>query len=94
MHLVEKHIFDKDRYRSKKVVNLCFISKNIFTYANYIIGKTIFEAGEDLNYNAKKLRVSSPVIQAEDEMESQRYRCLSFLPEFFYKKMYNFVRGD
>ncbi|NJK68992.1 MAG: hypothetical protein HC941_22895 [Microcoleus sp. SU_5_3] len=47
-----------------------------FPYVNYIICQTIFETGEVLNYNARKLRVSSPVVHAGDKTQSQRYRCL------------------
>jgi putative transposase len=70
MHLVGKHIFDKNHYLFKKVENVCFLSKNIFNYANYIIYQTIFETGEYVNYNAqaKSLTLAKaqfPEIKAE-----------------------------
>jgi putative transposase len=52
MHLVEKYIIDKNHSLFKEAETLCFLSNNLFTYANYIIRKKLFKTGEYLNYNA------------------------------------------
>jgi len=52
MHLVEKYIIDKNYSLFKEAENLCFLSNNLFSYANYIIRKKLFKTGEYLNYNA------------------------------------------
>ena len=52
MHLVEKYIIDKNHSLFKEAETLCFLSNNLFNYANYIIRKEIFKTGEYLNYNA------------------------------------------
>ena len=52
MYLVENYIIDNNHYLFKEADSLCFLSKNIFNYANYIIPKKTFETGEYLNYNA------------------------------------------
>ena len=52
MHLVEKYIIDKNHSLFKEAESLCFLSNNIFNYANYIIRQELFKTGEYLNYNA------------------------------------------
>jgi putative transposase len=52
MHLVEKYIIDKNHSLFKEAESLCFLSNNLFSYANYIIRKKLFKTGEYLNYNA------------------------------------------
>lgn len=52
MHLVEKYIIDKNHSLFKEAESLCFLSNNLFNYANYIIRKKIFKTGEYLNDNA------------------------------------------
>ena len=52
MHLVENYIIDNNHYLFKEADSLCFLSKNLFNYANYISPKKTFETGEYLNYNA------------------------------------------
>jgi putative transposase len=52
MHLVEKYIIDKNHSLFKEAESLCFLSNNLFNYANYIIRKKLFKTGEYLNYNA------------------------------------------
>lgn len=52
MHLVEKYIIDKNHSLFKEAKSLCFLSNNLFNYANYIIRKKLFKTGEYLNYNA------------------------------------------
>jgi putative transposase len=52
MHLVEKYIIDQNYSLIKEAQSLCFLSNNLFNYANYIICKKIFKTGEYLNYSA------------------------------------------
>jgi len=52
MHLVEKYIIDKNHSLFKEAESLCFLSNNLFNYANSIIRKKVFKTGEYLNYNA------------------------------------------
>lgn len=52
MHLVEKYIIDKNHSLFKEAESLCFLSNNLFNYANYIIRQELFKTGEYLNYNA------------------------------------------
>ena len=52
MHLVEKYIIDKNHSLFKEAESLCFLSNNLFNYANYIIRKKLFKTGEYLNYNS------------------------------------------
>jgi putative transposase len=52
MHLVEKYIIDKNHSLFKEAESLCFLSTNLFNYANYIIRQELFKTGEYLNYNA------------------------------------------
>ena len=52
MHLVEKYIIDKNYSLFKEAESLCFLSNNLFNYANYIIRKKILKTGEYFNYNA------------------------------------------
>jgi len=52
MQLVEKYTIDKNHSLFKEAESLCFLSNNLFSYANDIIRKKIFKTGEYLNYNA------------------------------------------
>ena len=52
MHLVEKYIIDKNYSLFKEAETLCFLSNNLFNYANYIIRKKLLKTGEYFNYNA------------------------------------------
>jgi putative transposase len=52
MHLVEKYIIDKNHSLFKEAESLCFLSNNLFNYANYITRKKLFKTGEYFNYNA------------------------------------------
>lgn len=52
MQLVEKYIIDKNYSLFKEAESLCFLSNNLFSYANYIIRNKLFKTGEYLNYNA------------------------------------------
>jgi putative transposase len=50
VQLVEKHIISKNHYLFKEADYLCFLSKNLFNYANYMIRQQFFATGEYLNY--------------------------------------------
>lgn len=50
MQLVEKHIIDPNHWLYKQLDNLCFLSKNLFNYANYLIRQKFIIVGEYLDY--------------------------------------------
>ncbi len=50
MQLVEKHIIDPNHWLYKRLDNLCFLSKNLFNYANYLIRQKFISLGEYLDY--------------------------------------------
>ena len=50
MQLVEKHIIDQNHWLYKQLDNLCFLSKNLFNYANYLIRQKFILRGEYLDY--------------------------------------------
>ena len=50
MQLVEKHMIDRNHWLYKQLDNLCFLSKNLFNYANYPIRQKIISSGEYLDY--------------------------------------------
>ena len=51
MQLVERHIIKKSHSNYAEIDQLCFLSKNLYNYANYLIRQTFFKTGEILNYN-------------------------------------------
>lgn len=50
MQLVSKHIIDRNHWLYKRLDNLCFLSKNLFNYANYLIRQKFIISGEYLDY--------------------------------------------
>lgn len=50
MQLVSKHIIDQNHWLYKRLDNLCFLSKNLFNYANYLIRQKFIISGEYLDY--------------------------------------------
>lgn len=50
MQLVEKHIITQNHWLYKQLDNLCFLSKNLFNYANYLVRKKFIFSGEYLDY--------------------------------------------
>jgi putative transposase len=50
MQLVSKHIIDRNHWLYKQLDNLCFLSKNLFNYANYLIRQKFISSGEYLDY--------------------------------------------
>ncbi|MEB3218126.1 MAG: transposase [Nostocales cyanobacterium 94392] len=51
MYLVEKHIIDKHHRYWREVDNNCFLAKNLFNYANYLIRQKFIFSHEYINYN-------------------------------------------
>ena len=51
MNLTEKHIINKNHSNFKKFDELCFISKNLYNQANYIIRQEFTSNNNYLNYN-------------------------------------------
>jgi putative transposase len=52
MRLVEKHIINKNHAFYGECDRLCFLSKNLFNYANYLIRQSFIFEGKYLNYNS------------------------------------------
>lgn len=60
MQLVERHVIKKSHKYHQEIDNLCFLSKNLYNAANYLIRQNLFQLGEILNYNqVQKLMQSS-----------------------------------
>ncbi|MGA9379902.1 MAG: hypothetical protein WBV73_14155 [Phormidium sp.] len=51
MQLVERHIIQKNHKYYREIDKLCWLSKNLYNYANYTIRQHFFQTGEYLNYN-------------------------------------------
>ena len=49
MPLVEKHIIDINNWLDQELNQLCFLSKNLFNYSNYLIWQKFLFKGEDLD---------------------------------------------
>lgn len=52
MHLVEKHIIKRNHRYFKEIDNLCFLAKNLYNAANYLIRQSFIFDQKYLNYNA------------------------------------------
>ena len=50
MQLVEKHIISRHHWLYQQLDTLCFLSKNLFNYANYLIRQKFIASGEYLDY--------------------------------------------
>ncbi len=50
MQLVEQHIINKQHDLFEEVDQLAFASKNLYSYANYVIRQTFIKTGEYINY--------------------------------------------
>ncbi|MEH2295578.1 RNA-guided endonuclease InsQ/TnpB family protein [Nostoc sp.] len=61
MQLVEKHVIRKNHKNYQEIDNLCFLSKNIYNAANYLIRQSLFTTGEFLNYNQVQKRLQTSV---------------------------------
>ena len=51
MRLVEKHIIKASHQDWKKIDKLCFLSKNLYNYANYLVRQSLIFKQTYLNYN-------------------------------------------
>ncbi|QFS48995.1 RNA-guided endonuclease InsQ/TnpB family protein [Nostoc sphaeroides] len=51
MQLVERHIIKQSHPNHSEIDQICFLSKNLYNAANYLIRQTLFKTGEILNYN-------------------------------------------
>lgn len=51
MRLVEKHIIKASHQDWKKIDKLCFLSKNLYNYANYLLRQSLIFKQTYLNYN-------------------------------------------
>ena len=51
MKLAERHIIKKTHKNYQEIDRLCFLSKNLYNAANYLIRQSFFETGKILNYN-------------------------------------------
>ena len=52
MRLVERHVITRHNRYFKEIDNLCFLAKNLYNYANYLIRQSFIFQGKYLNYNA------------------------------------------
>ncbi|MBD2388223.1 RNA-guided endonuclease InsQ/TnpB family protein, partial [Cylindrospermum sp. FACHB-282] len=51
MQLAERHIIKKTHKSYQEIDKLCFLSKNLYNIANYLIRQSFFKTGEILSYN-------------------------------------------
>jgi putative transposase len=65
MQLVERHVINKDHEFWSECDQICFLSKNLYNYANYQIRQHFFKTGQILNfYDVYKLVSQSPDYKA------------------------------
>ncbi|GET42244.1 RNA-guided endonuclease InsQ/TnpB family protein [Microseira wollei] len=73
MQLVEKHIISRHHWLYQQLDNLCFLSKNMFNYANYLIRQKFINSGEYLDYyQVQKLCQGTPDYAALPAKVSQQ----------------------
>ena len=51
MRQVEKHIIKETHPQWKEIDKLCFLSKNLYNYSNYLVRQSFIFEGVYLNYN-------------------------------------------
>lgn len=51
MRLVERHIIKESHQHGKEIDKFCFLSKNIYNYANYLVRQSLIFNKNYLNYN-------------------------------------------
>jgi len=63
MLLTERHIISKNHRQFKNIDSLCFLSKNLYNYANYLIKQHYKETGHFLRYREieKQLRENKQI---------------------------------
>ena len=52
MQLVERHIINKNHQHYQEIDHFCFLSKNLYNVANYIVRQEFINNKNYLNYNA------------------------------------------
>ena len=73
MHLVEKHVINRNHSYFKEIDHLCFLAKNLYNAANYVIRQSFIFEKKYLSYNAvQKLMASSPDYKALPAKVSQQ----------------------
>lgn len=63
MELVERHIITQKHHSFKEIDHQCFLAKNLYNYANYIIRQEFIKNGRWIRYNEieKQLRESKQI---------------------------------
>ena len=61
MHLVEKHVINRYHCYFKEIDNLCFLAKNLYNAANYLIRQSFIFEKKYLNYNAIQKLMSGSI---------------------------------
>jgi putative transposase len=61
MQLVERHIVKKYHPNYSEIDQICFLSKNLYNAANYLIRQALFKTGEIFNYNQVQKLLQSEV---------------------------------
>ncbi|HEY9708789.1 MAG TPA: hypothetical protein V6D48_11355 [Oculatellaceae cyanobacterium] len=59
MPIVEKHIIDINNWLDQELNQLCFLSKNLFNYSNYLTCQKFLFEGEYLDDYQDKVQSSS-----------------------------------
>lgn len=73
MQLVERHIIKRGHQFYQEIDRLCFLSKNLYNYANYLIRQTFIFEKKYLNYNKiQKIVQASVPYQAIPAKVSQQ----------------------
>ena len=61
MQLVERHVINRNHKHYKEIDNICFLSKNLYNAANYIIRQEFINNSKHLNYNAIQKLIQSNI---------------------------------
>jgi putative transposase len=61
MQLVERHVINKNNQYYMEIDKLCFLSKNLYNAANYLIRQEFINNSNYLNYNASQKLMQSQV---------------------------------
>ena len=84
MILVETHIYSKNHADFKKLNNLCFLSKNLYNSALFIIRQEFFNSGHYLNYyNVNKIMHDSEQIDYKSLPSQISQRTLKLVDQNF-----------
>ncbi|MGB3756555.1 MAG: hypothetical protein WBA07_09305 [Rivularia sp. (in: cyanobacteria)] len=73
MHLVEKHVINRNHSYFKEIDHLCFLAKNLYNAANYVIRQSFIFEKKYLSYNVvQKLMTTSADYKALPAKVSQQ----------------------